>query len=188
MVILPDPRPPVSLETPVVPAYQTFQTKLDTIPSEEVLKRAAKIALGLGEFQSPEWEAPHYAEKIDAGILATNTRYGPGPEGVAELMAVLARRIETQHLGRRQIAAIDLEAETPLEAMFLTWAIAEGAHQFHADRMQREIRQVRRRLAEELRETRETLVELLRTRKDFPELGEMELRMRSRLIESIAAR
>ena len=188
VVILPDPRPPVSLETPVVPPYQTFQTKVDTLHSDEVLLRASRIALGLLPFESPEWEASHYAEKIEAGILATQTRYGLGELGVAELMPVLAKRIETQHLGRRQIAAIDLEAETPLEAMFLTWAVAEGAHQFHAARMQREIREVRSRLADELNETRETLVELLRTRKEFPELGELELAMRRRLVQSIATR
>ena len=186
IVILPDPRPPISWETPVLPPYQTFQTKLASIETGVVLRRAAEIALGERAFESRDWSAPHFGPKIEAGIHATRVRYGTGEVAVTGLVEILERRIETRHLKRQQIAEIEIEAETPLESMFLSWAVSEAGHQHHDDRMRREVHAVRVRLAEEIATTRKSLLEELDSRSVFAETEQLELDMRRRLIHEIS--
>ena len=186
IVILPDPRPPISWETPVLPPYQTFQTKLGSIESGVILRRSAEIALGERPFLSSEWSAEHFAPKIEAGVHATRIRYGTGRGAVLGLADVLERRLETRHLERQQIAEIELDAETPLEAMFLTWAVAEAAHQHHGERMRREIHEVRARLADEIAAARGDLLTILESRDEFVETEALELDMRRRLMHQIS--
>ena len=186
VVILPDPRPPISWVSPVVPAYQTFKTKLASIEANDVRTRAAELALGVERFDSLEWETPHLREGIEAGVHLLRVHYGEGENAVPALAESLARRVTTRHVERRQIVEISVEADSPLEAKFLSWALAEAAHQVHRERMLREVVEVRTRLEAEIAQTRARLIELWSTRDDFPELTRLSLDLRRQLIHELS--
>lgn len=191
IAILPDPRAPISSATPVLPAYQTFGTKVGSIETRAVLRRAAQIALGERPFTSPELIAEHLAPRIEAGIAGARSRIAEGEEiadAVEELAGELGRRLSVKPIPRKQIVEIRVEGGSPAEAAFLSWAVAEAAHQHHGERMRREGSAIRARLSVEIERARAELsVEKEReSARPAPTAGELEVR--GRLLAALAGR
>jgi len=188
VVVLPDPRAPVSTATPVLPAYQTFGTKVGSIETGPVLRRAARIALGELAFTSPELLRGHFRSAIAAGVAAARDRFGVGEEAVEALARELARSLAVTPVARKQIVEIRVRGASAAEAAFLSWAVAEAAHQHHGDRMRREAGAVLARLETEAELARARLVEAIEHERSAaaPALGRLEAR--GRILATLATR
>jgi len=187
VVVLPDPRAPISTATPVLPAYQTFGTKVGSIETGPVLRRAARIALGERAFTSPELLVDHLRPAREGGIAAARARAGgEGEEAVEALALELSRSLSVHAIARQQIVEIRVAAETPAEAAFLSWAVAEAAHQHHGERMRREADAMRARLVDEIARIRARLEEVVAEERAVAAPTLERLEARGRLLAVLA--
>ncbi|MFN0059276.1 MAG: polysaccharide biosynthesis tyrosine autokinase [Planctomycetota bacterium] len=106
-------------------------TKENTITDYPVLKRAAQLARGDVEFESPEFKDSKFPLQIEAGTKIVRDRYGENEEGLVEIISLLRAKIQAAANQDRQIVDIRVEGDTELTALLFSWAVCEGATQFH---------------------------------------------------------
>lgn len=157
VLILPDHRVPLSWATPVIPPYQSFETKFASIGSSPVLLRAAALARGDAELRSEEYEEPWIEAVRLEGIPAMREKFGDDEAGLDRLADRIRAGLGTRHVSGQQVVEVSARAETELDAVLLSWAVCEAAHQLHDERMRQEVAQARERLAHEIRESRALL-------------------------------
>ncbi len=182
IVILPDPKAPISTATPILPLYQTFATKLGSIETGVVLGRAAELALGDRAFASTELRTKRLRASIASGVEAARGRFGQGGEGRTALVEHLGRSVSAHHIARKQIVEIRVVGSDADEAAFLSWAVAEAAHQHHGARMRNATSTVRARLSAEIERAEIELATARSDERDSMALSSSRIELKGRVI------
>lgn len=109
-------------------------TKEATLTHRPVMEHTARLALGEAEFQSSEFSAEHFASRIESAREMAREKFGEGSEGHLRLVNYLRGHTMVETNRDRQIADLTVEADTEDLALLFSWALAEGAFQFHNEK------------------------------------------------------
>ncbi|MEM7262353.1 MAG: polysaccharide biosynthesis tyrosine autokinase [Planctomycetota bacterium] len=123
------------LEIPVDPLNNvTLSTKYSTLSHMPVLKRAAKLARGDLHFESSEFNEGKFPQLIAESTILVRERFGDGEDGLNAIVEALKDNVAIDTDSDRQIAEVTTESESEQLALMLSWAMVEGAHQFHDEK------------------------------------------------------
>ncbi len=152
-VIITEDKGIVSNATALVPVGMhgiSFGTKEATITDYPILKRAAELALGRLPFLSNEFQGEKMRAQIELGVQSAVAEYGNGDDGVERLTSALQRCVAADPEENREIVEIKVEGDDGLKTLLYSWAMAEGASQFHRDKARANIEQYTRATDERL--------------------------------------
>ncbi|MEM7167500.1 MAG: polysaccharide biosynthesis tyrosine autokinase, partial [Planctomycetota bacterium] len=125
----------------LVPLQGLSQETIEaTINDYPVLRTAAELARGDRQFVSAQFQEERYAQQIDRAQQRVRAQYGEGEGGLNQIIRTLKGSALT-HGRDREIVEIDVESTDALLAMLFSWAVAEGAYQFHDEKAKESIEQ-----------------------------------------------
>lgn len=120
---------------PVNPVERlSLVTKEATLSHRPVLEQAGRLVLGEVEFESSEFEPEGFASRIESARAIAKEMFGEGPDAHGRLVDYLRAHAMVETNRDRQIADLTVEADSEPMALLLSWALAEGAFQFHNDK------------------------------------------------------
>ncbi|MCI0651170.1 MAG: polysaccharide biosynthesis tyrosine autokinase [Planctomycetes bacterium] len=117
----------------------SYETKEATLTDYPVLRRAAELALGRKDFESGEFDSDKMREQIASGVKALCLRFGNTDGGLERVIVELEKSVQTKRQNNEQIVEILAEGDSKDETIVLSWAMAEGAAQFHNEKARGEI-------------------------------------------------
>ena len=120
----------------------SFNTKEATLTDYPVLRRAAELCLGRVEFRSAEFQGEHLRSQVEQGVRQMVATYGNSEDGIDKLILELQAGVRVKHLTSLQIIEISMQGQDSLNTLLMSWAMAEGAFQYHSERAQHDVKLV----------------------------------------------
>lgn len=128
-----------------------------TIGDYPVLRAAAELARGDREFVSAQFQEERFLDQISRGQQRVRAQFGEGEGGLNQIIRTLKSTALTHGLDR-EIVEVDVESTDALLSMLFSWAVAEGAHQFHEEKAKESIEGFLAKLEAKKSEAEEHLV------------------------------
>lgn len=114
------------------------ETKEATITDYPVLRTAAELIRGDRVFASKAFREGAFPEQIRNAQERMRARYGEGEAGLKGLIRSMEGNVRTQSMDQ-EIVKINVERPDPEEALLVSWAMVEGATQYHNEKARENI-------------------------------------------------
>ncbi len=112
----------------------SLSTKESTLTHRPVLEVAAALVTGESNFESAEFNEGEFQQTIEQGRRAIKTKYPDPQTAHSRVIESLTNVVSVSTSRDREIADITAEGESEAVALLLSWAMAEGAYQFHNEK------------------------------------------------------